>query len=528
MQEVKKNRQQLSKITQTIISPARIRRFIDDLGINKDVEEQLEKIKACINDIKKEGAPSTDNKKDYNDYESPRYKKLEKTYGYFKTFQKLQNLLLHSKDPHKGEEMFRLTRDLADYDYSRVDLKNPDSIGAHMVEMKKLAGMELFIEKDETSKRRVRFNDPAAVAIATAMELGIEELLELGMKRILETQKRTLQPDNCVIGSTSECLWFVFFKNLPHLNAVLERQKRKNLYVLEREKAKQQYLLKSKKDKEKYHLLNKNKKPKERRAKFDFPSFPEHEVKNNYAKKTEVISKDQNGNEETKTMYQWYVIDTMDSPNTINFYFYIQQLCRNIINQNKDNGFSDYDDIKISTNVKKFFSDLIIDFVSKIAPQIRILTDAMNVKTVDHDLIKTILRLMLVDEYHDPSGLVVLKEEHEKLFSLIDKKVRLCQEHQTQTGKVHKNEPEPLSQSSETAPQKTEVFEDEPLGHTEDPTEVVKEPEPLLPEVKPEVKLETKDEVKPEVKLEMKKNEEHQPELKPVRRVIRPKVAVHN
>ena len=380
MQDIKKgNRQQLSKITQTIISPARIRRFIDSLGINKEVEEKLKECKNEINKVKKMGAPTVfeipKNEKNnselkalheqslklYQEYKSDTYKELNDRYKAFKCLQKWLNILKRNPNlTSNSDESKNITDDLKKYEhlFQGVDLKNVNQIEELILKLRFYSGMNLLLEKDEISKQRIRFNDPAAVAIATAMELGIEELLELGMKNILKSQKKTLQPDNCIIGDMSNCNWFSFFKNLPHLNALLDRQKRKMEYNLEREKEKQKHILRSKKDK--------SRRSGNTKSKFEFPSFNDYEVSKGFARKFETKDKD----ETPKPYYQWYRIDIdevqKDDNDLTNFHFYIQQLCRNLINQNTEKGLAEYKEIKISTNVRKFFSDLIIDFISKI------------------------------------------------------------------------------------------------------------------------------------------------------------------
>lgn len=520
-------RQQLSKVTGSTISPARIRKFIDALGINKDIEDKLNKIKDEILKIKKEGGPQLPTppetpKKDaneqqknkyaelkkkydtdlakYNDFESEKHKRLELVYSLCKHLQKIHTLLLKEKrnlnqnkelsdliqtvndqivqKADESEESFKLRKDKYEAPGYKTylgdaDLNDADSVQKLINELKRNNNINLFLQRDETSRSRIRFNDPAAVALAVAMELGIEELIEHGMEKTLESQKKTIQPDHCVSPGLEKCNWYVLFQNLPHLKAILDRQKRKAEYNNKRDEEKEKVIMKAK------SKAKKDKKPYQR-PKFNYPSFQETEVHNGFATKTETTTTDTDGKDVIKPHYQWYGID-LDGPtddpmnDNTRFQFYVQQVCKKVINRRSEVGSSDFLEIKISTNIRKFFSDLIIDFIARISPQIRILINAMEVKTVDHKVVKTILKMILTDSYHSSTGVVKLNEEHEKLFELIDEKVGLCQAHQT--GQVNKadTETDKLNEPEESD-NTDEPLDNDKKGHTDDPTaDIVKE-----------------------------------------------------
>lgn len=483
-------RQQLSKVTQITISPARIRRHLDCNGINKLVEDQLDALKLEILRIKKEGGPqmpaaveslkkeATDAQKTkhaadhakylvelkkYNDFSSERYNRLCVVYKLCKYLNKVHNLLMKKeRNVNQKKELEEYKEVLSDKpapkkqketdkEYSErlakftapgyasyvegVDLSNADVVQELVNKLKKdNLGVEKFLERDRISKSRIRFNDPAAVALAMAMELGIEELIEHGMKKMLESDKKTIQPDHCVGSGYKKCDWYLLFRNLPHLRAVVERQKRKVLYAEEKDRTNKAKVQKAK-------TIAKKTKKNYKKPVMDFPIFQEYEVSKGYAVREDVAVKNAEGVEVLKPHYKWYGIDVespekpVDNGNT-NFYFYIQQLCKKIINRQSDSGNIDFLDIKISTNLRKFFSDLIIDFIARISPQIKLLIKAMGVKTVDEEVIKVILKSMLLDNYPDSTGAVNFSEEHGLLFKLIDEKVALCQNHQT--GQVNK------------------------------------------------------------------------------------------
>lgn len=565
----KSPRQPISKITQTVISPTRIRKFLDVLGLNKEIEEKLEKLNLELQKIKKESGPKEPEKpkkpekdstgqvpefqktryleqkehyklelKKYNDFESEKYSKLEEIHELSKTLNKLYHLLtktgtkteiqqreqdnllsLIREEPKKfesdTEEVY--LRKLNKHKYFKrllehTNLNNSNSIQETLDKFKQNhPELELFSQRDELSKSRIRFNDPSAVALSTLLELALGELIEFGMNRTLETQKKTLQPDHFVDENIPGS-WGMFYKNLPHFKAILERQKRKQNYLEERDKEKQKLVIrertKAKREKKTY-----------KRKKFEYATFQDVEVKNGFAK---IVPNPNSKSEKVVNLYQWFGIDTetevpgselvlnlSDRPDASDFNFYVQQVCKKIISDRAETDNIDFEEIKISSNAKKFLSDLIVDFISRIAPQIRILMTIMDVKTVDDEIVKTLLKMMIMDSYLSSTGFVKLKEEHEHLFYLIDEKVKLYRDYQTTQN--HKKEvsesighPSELAEVSEKVKTETKTEtktenEVSEVGHSGDPTEV------LVSKNTTETKTGTKTEV-PEHKSESNLN----------------------
>lgn len=471
----KKERKQLSDITGVLISPARLRRFLDEFGINQKVQRDMDKMKVEIMKIKKEGGPKHPDSveplkrvgatkeqiskheemkvkyaselKVYNAYISEKYKRVKSVYVLLKNLNKVVDLMLKKKrNPVQEEELRSLRMAIVNNTIKSksekfellkfsdmlgsTNMEDVESIKTLLVSLKQSnPETEFFLSKDELSKSRIRFNDSSAVALATAIELALEEMIKHGMEDTLKSHKKTLKPDNCISEGLEDCDWYMFVRNLPHLTAVLDRQKRKNEYN-------------SKKDDEKFKMMQKAKTQSKKegktflKPKFTYPSFQDMEVEFKFATKEVVQSKDldKDGKPIEKVVYKWIGIDCdeVDESDVQNITFcsYVQHLCKKVIEEKVDSKESQYFDIKISSNIRKFLSDLIVDFVSKVLPLIKLLISAMKVKTVDEDVIKTVLRLMVTDKYHNSTGEVEFKPEHEVLFTLIDKKVELCKEHQ--------------------------------------------------------------------------------------------------
>jgi hypothetical protein len=477
----KPNRQQLAKVVELDIAPARTRRFFDKNGINRDVENKLTAVKAELMTLRKAGGPSLPTppespKKDsdeqvkeaykvsranydslfkkYNDYKAESYTNLERVYNVTKTLQKIADLLIKSPatDAVKAElkdhqvtlrdECVGKRKNESDDSYEKrveeftkpgyaalvdgVNLDNVDSVRTSMNNLRKAnSQLDLFFKRDLIAKERTRFNDAAAVALATAMQLTLEELVEFGIKNTRILTKKIIQPDHCVRPGIDELNFYPFFANLPPLKALVDRQQRREQWAVNMQKAKHETFQtaksKAKKAKKKYE-----------KPEFKYPTFTESEVSGGHA--CMVDETDDKG--VTKSHCRWYGIDvdypeTPTSNDSTNFHFYISQVCKRVMDHHVEIGDSEAQEIRFSTNLRKFFSDLIVAFISRISPQIRILIDAMDVKTINHNVIKTVLRQMLVDGYHSPTGIVDLTEDHKNLFTQIDEKVKLCQDHHT-------------------------------------------------------------------------------------------------
>lgn len=506
----KTNRQQLARIVELDIAPARTRRFFDANGINRNVKAKIDAVKAKLLKIKKAGGPTLpkapenpgkdasdeaknaykaartkyeENLKLYNDYVSEAYTALERTYNVCKLLQKV-NTLLTKKDPtanHKqdlkehqaalrDEPAPRRARESEDAYNARVkkftkkgyaalvegvDLENADAVRETM---NKLRGtdenLDLFFQRDREARGRIRFNDPAAVALATAMQVTLEEIVDFGIQNTRTAKKKIIQPDHCVCPGIERLNFAAFVANLPPLRAILDRQTRRKEWETNFAKAKREAFQaaksKAKKNKKKYEKPD-----------FKYPTFQETEVEGGYA--TTVEAKDEKGN--TKTKYQWYGIDvdwpeTPASTDNTDFKFYISQVCKRVLDHHIEIGDSEAQEVRFSTNLRKFFSNLIIAFINRLSPQIRILIEAMGQKTITHDVIKTALRQMLVDGYYSPTGEVEFNEEHRNLMNLIDEKVKLCQKHQTAA--VEKPQAEDDDDDEEDAPAEAET---KPAAH---------------------------------------------------------------
>lgn len=428
-------RVQLSRVTDLLMSPARIRTRFDKYGLNRDVEKQITEAKTKLNEIKKEGrsqCPKALSEEDaaneaskkaydeklkaYNDYVSPRFQQAENTYNLIKTLRKIHTHLTREKltAGHKAD-LETQVKAASEKDYAslvkKTNLQNSEQVSKLMDDL--VNGNEtvqLMFEKEEISKDRIRFNSPAAVVLAACMEAGVDELVEHAMYTAIAQEKKIIQPEHAVSSGIEKCSTYTLFKSLPHFKAVVGKQQRKEAHKAHVK-----------------HVQNEEKKKKKRKKDAEpvkIPSFEEEEVKANHAV-AETIETDG----KTKVDYKWYGIDVDRTPieaSGINFSFYVQQICKRVKERHAND--KKFKEIRISSNIKKFASNLVIDFIARISPQLLLLIHAMKVKTVGYHVMEIALKQLIMDDekYHDATGKTQLLENHQELFDMITEKVKLC------------------------------------------------------------------------------------------------------
>jgi hypothetical protein len=552
MSESKITRVQLTKSTGSIISPSRVKTFLNDWGLNDKVEESSEPIRKEILKVRKEGGPrlpqapeqlkrsATELEKskhrdvrkkydadlvEYNKFTSDRYRKAEVMYKLCKKLllvktileaekrtktqeHELDELLLvlsdhmRSKKPNESDEEYQTKKaKFHSFGFKHLlestNLKSKDSIGEFIEKHESNEDVKLFFELNDKTRKRVKFNEQVSFSIVAIMELALDELFQFGIEKTLKENKKTLQPDFCVVEGVEKLHWYSFIRTLPHFRRILDRQLRKKQYLEERKQAEHKHSLASralaKKAKETSSDSKKVKTPK-----FTWISFNDQETERNFAKKTTEAKLDEekkpvlkDGQPVMESYYEWYGIDIpleTDKQHDVGFGIYISYLCANIVSNRLELGDTEWNKVKFSANIRKFGSDLIIDFIGSLTPKIRILGELMNVKIVKKEMVDALLKIQLLDSYQTNNGYYELSETHKLLFSSIDKKVK--------SHNHHKGVDDTASQVEE--PAKT--------GHKKDPTEVVIKAEVEVDELDEEIDKELEEKPKVVEKPKVKEN----------------------
>lgn len=95
------------------------------------------------------------------------------------------------------------------------------------------------------------------------------------------------------------------------------------------------------------------------------------------------------------------------SGHSINFEFYVRKIC-NKLKKNKE----EYAKIKVSNNYQKFCSNLILEFLDRVAPMTTIILEVMTTKTITNLVFETIIKLQL---YDNPNCEDILNEVKSRL-----------------------------------------------------------------------------------------------------------------
>ncbi len=472
-------RNQLSKTVDLLIPPPRIRMHVDKMTMNRSVEVQLAPIREKLLALKKQGAPAVPEKpeskaeapvkdaykaalKEFNSYASPEYARVVTIYELCKRLLKITALFDKqtelSKDDKKlskknldellkeqtaardepttaeGEEP--VTLGYTEYTQG-VNLENHEEVTALLNRLREEnSDVDLFFQRDVISKTKIRFTDSCIIALATTCQAGMSEFGSHTMATTLELGKKIMYPDHCVSAGIETCSLYPLFCNLPSFRLIVDRQERRHQWDLDHKewKAKQS---KKKSSKSK----PKTKKPasgaKAVAEKEIFETFEAREVDAGFA----YAQEHDDGKGTKKTTYLWRGIDDLEEvegaeeeeseegTRKFGFNFYIGQVCKNLKDLNKKDN-EEYENVRVSTNVKRFFSNLLIELIHRIAPQIRLLMSYKDAKTVSYEMVVTVLKSILIDSYTPTaSGDVELSAEHQKLFEDMHKKVEAYNEY---------------------------------------------------------------------------------------------------
>jgi hypothetical protein len=478
---------------------------VDRLAMNRQVETNLAPIREKLLALKKTGAPALPDKpatgadaeakeafkaaqKAYNSFASEGYshnqtiyelcKKLTKIVALFdkrdelaadgKTLSKknqdelAKEQLAARDEPNTEDGEDAVTLGFTEYTKG-VDLNHPSAVGGLLQKLRdENTQVDLFFQRDIVSKTKIRFTDSSIIALATTLQTAISEFANHAMATTLERQKKIMYPDHCVSDGLKEsCSLYPLFCTLPSYMQIVDRQTRREQWELE---------LKEFKVKNAKKKASKTKKTKKTTTKAvekpEFQSFEQREVEEGHAYAEQKI--DGKGN--TKTNYLWKGIDDLEDIETdeddvedggrkFGFNFYIGLVCKNLKEINKKDD-EEYEQVRVSTNIKRFFSNLLVELIHRIAPQIRLLMSYKDAKTVSYEMIITVLKIILIDSYPPtPNGDVALTDEHQALFTNMAEKVAAYNEY-------HKNAKNHTSDDSDE-----EVEEEE-----EEEVEVVPEP----------------------------------------------------
>lgn len=121
-------------------------------------------------------------------------------------------------------------------------------------------------------------------------------------------------------------------------------------------------------------------------------------TKSSTEESAEVVTEDSSSEEEPSDE---------STSHSINFEFYVRKIC-NKLKKSKE----EYSKIKVSNNYQKFCSNLILEFLDKVAPMTSIVLEVMTTKTITNLVFETVIKLQL---YDNPNCDMIMNEIKSRL-----------------------------------------------------------------------------------------------------------------
>lgn len=372
----------LAKACGVSIAPARVASMLGKYGLNAVTQKMVDDVKAKKEELKKRGAPAVppapgkgqpkltedeknaraEARKRYNEWKSPDYLKAENLFNDWKQLRKTQTEL--DRELKKAEKLASYEGDDAEKQKQAVSArktldrqrKELENITNRMENLANQEYIKLFIDYDIMSKSRIRINREATVAVASVIQEFIEESALYTMERAYEEDKKIIMPLHTLGPHHDKIPLYPLISNLKaykllcqHAQDIVEwEQECKKFDVRVKNEAKKRNI------KIKEHKANK---------------------KNQRPKRPELVE---------------YV---PENAHGVNFTYYINK----IVDDLRDNDSEKFGDLRVSSNLKTYYSSLALDFCNRLVPWILTMIECKNIKTVGAEIVMKVVKLMLID-----------------------------------------------------------------------------------------------------------------------------------
>jgi hypothetical protein len=250
------------------------------------------------------------------------------------------------------------------------------------------------------SKERVRFSSDAPVVLSIVFDELVQQLLEHAMNRVLLADKKIIQINHLHEEGVEKLSLYPLIKTLPSWTKIADEiaDKAKDEAF---QKALEKALAQAEKDfKKKYAaLLSQKKKKKEvvaavvdaapaaaEAAPADAPAAEDAPVEPAAAEAAPVEDAEEDVADESK--------------DKTTFNFYVNNACRKLIKSNDR-----YKKVRVSTDIRQYLSTLLIELITRLSTLIKLTTDSMKVKTVNRTPILNTIRTLLIDG-HVPTEVI--------------------------------------------------------------------------------------------------------------------------
>lgn len=338
-----KTRVQTNKAIGVNISAARARRHIDKLNLNAVLDK-------LIGELKSQLAPYKTAKTRLESGKAPHWVEKE----------------VEGKKV-RVEEMFPLTdaertaaqKVVTDFEAAEAPAKSL----AYTLEAKVAA----------LSRERTRFSNEASIVLSIICDELVQQLVEHTMNRVLAAKKKIIQISHLHESGVESLSLYPLIKSLPSFTATAS--KLANELRLEGAKSTLAAALAQaeKEFKKKYNVHV----PKKRK---DVPNAVETPAAEPVAEPAAEEAHDAENDEE----------DAADSKTS--FKFYVHQVCKELVKKD-----AKYKAVRVSTEIRGYLSDLLIEFIQRISPLVLLTANSMKNKTVNDVAILRTVESLLID-----------------------------------------------------------------------------------------------------------------------------------
>ena len=231
---------------------------------------------------------------------------------------------------------------------------------------------------DNLSKMRIRFAKDTPTNVAAVICAFLHDITAFGMYNVLEQGQKILKVRHILADGIHNRLFSTLYENLPVFkNAVRAEASRRDLEKLKAEEKK-----------------------KVRKA------AGASKTCTGLSKEESVGVKLATPTKKITAVVHEVKDDEDDQPdNERDFKHYVRAVCHNTMNRKVDDEKkAEYDRVRISNEVREFGSDLVINFIQTLGPLISGQIDLMNVKTVNSTIIRSIITMLFEYTNGDPVG----------------------------------------------------------------------------------------------------------------------------
>lgn len=358
VEDAKTKRQQTSKTIGISISSARTRRHVDKLNLNKAVEEELTKLKVDLTAHDEAAALLTAG-------------------GHKKTEEYTEEVTKDDGNGNQVKEQVKKTREVL----VPLTAEETATLTATVARVAPMLA-ELHGKITALSRERVRFANDAPVALSIVCDKLIQQLIVHAMTKVLAAKKKIVQVSHLHEAGVEQLSLYPLIKSLPSFvqtSQDLAAAARTAEFEKAVKDAKEQAFKEFKKQ---YADVLPKKKKGQAAAVAPAPAEP-------VAEQVTPVAEEEDDSADSKTTFK----------------FYVSQVCKEVIKGNLA-----YTHVRISTDIRNYLSNLLIELIRRLSSLILLTTEDMKIKTVNDVAILNVVKKLLVDG-HEPTETITFRQE---------------------------------------------------------------------------------------------------------------------